>query len=44
LLRAKDFIEHLLQNYPNLTLERREQCKRLLDQIDKYMKPARKVL
>ena len=44
LLRAKDFIEHLLKNYPDLTLERREQCKRRLEEIDKYMKLARKVL
>ena len=43
LLRAKDFIAHLLRDYPNLTLERREQCKRRLEEIDKYMKPARKV-
>jgi hypothetical protein len=43
LLRAKDFIEHLLQNYPTLTLEQREQCKRWLEEIGKYMNLARKV-
>ena len=44
LLRAKDFIKHLLQNYSTLTPERREQCKRRLGQIDEYMKLARKVI
>jgi hypothetical protein len=44
LLGTKDFIEHLLQNYPNLTLEGRDRCQRLLEEIDKYMKLARKVL
>jgi len=42
LLGTKDFIEHLLQNYPNLTLERHDRCKRLLEEIDKYMHVARK--
>src|SRR5262249_5684391 len=43
LLRAKDFIEYLLQNYATLSLERREQCKKTVERIDKYMNIARKV-
>jgi hypothetical protein len=43
LLRAKDFIKYLLQNYPNLTLERREQCEKTVERIDKYMNLVRKV-
>ena len=44
LLRTKDFIEHLLQNYPTLTPDRRAQCKGQLKQIDKYMNPGRTVV
>jgi hypothetical protein len=44
LLGAKAFIEHLLQNYPTLTSGRREECKRRLQEIDRYMRLARKVI
>jgi hypothetical protein len=37
LLKARDFIAYLLQNYPTLTPDRREQCKRRLEQIDRYI-------
>jgi hypothetical protein len=44
LLRAKDFIKHLLQNYPTLTLERREKYQKTVERIDKSMNLAHKVL
>jgi hypothetical protein len=37
LLKAREFIDYLLQNYPTLTPDRRERCKRQLERIDKYI-------
>jgi len=44
LLCAKAFIEHLLQSSPTLTSGRREECKRRLQEIDRYMRLSRKVI